>query len=95
MIALVSGLQLEVGRFPALLRGVGVLAMPDVELYTMQDDEAVCDLPPGIGVLMLLACGKSGGVIIDRGCIVDRMEVTYCVISATCKLISADDGVEF
>jgi hypothetical protein len=47
------------------------------------------------GVLRLLVPGVAVGVIIDRGCVADGVEVTRCMISATRELFSEDEGVEF
>jgi hypothetical protein len=51
MIARASGLGIGAGRISRPLRGVGVLAMPDVGLDTMQCVESVCVIPLGSGVL--------------------------------------------
>ena len=91
MIALASGFGMGVCRFSKLLRGVGVLAMPDAGLDTTRRVE----VPQGAGVLRLLVPGVPVGVIIDHRCVADRVEVTHCVISATRELFSEDEGVEF
>jgi len=95
MIARASGFGMGVGRFSRPLRGVGVLAMPDAGLDTTRHVESVCVIPLGAGVLRLLVPGVAVGVIIDRRCVADRVEVTRSVISATRELFSEDEGVEF
>jgi hypothetical protein len=52
-------------------------------------------VPLGAVVLRLLVPGVAVGVIIDSRCVVDVVEVTHCVISATRELFSEDEGVEF
>ena len=47
MIAWASGLGMGVGRLSRPLRGVGVIAMPNVGLDTIRPIE----VPPGAGVL--------------------------------------------
>jgi hypothetical protein len=47
------------------------------------------------GVLRLLGPEVAVGVNIDRRCVVDGVEVTHCVISATRELFSKDKGVQF
>jgi len=76
MIPRVSGFGVGVGRLSRPLRGVGVLPMPDVGLDSMQRVESVCMVPLGAGVLRLLVPGKAVGVIIDRRCVADGVEVT-------------------
>jgi hypothetical protein len=76
MIARASGFGMGVGRFSRLLRGVGVQAMPDAGLDTTRRVESVCVMPLGAGVLRLLVPGVAVGVIIDRCCVADRVEVT-------------------
>jgi len=95
MIARASGFGMGVGRISRQLRGVGVLAMPDAGLNTMRRVEPVCVIPLGAGVLRLLVPGMAVGVIIDRHCVADGVEVTRSVISATQELFSEDEGVEF
>jgi hypothetical protein len=70
-----------------------VLAMPDVGLDIMRCVESVCMVPLGADVLRLLVLGAAVGVIIDRRCEVDGVEVTRGVISATRELFSQDEGV--
>ena len=72
MIARASGFGMGVGRFSRPLRGVGVLAMPDAGLDTTRRVE----VPSGAGVLQLLVPGVAVGVIIDRRCVADGVEVT-------------------
>jgi len=61
-----------VGRFSRPLRGVGVISMPNVGLDTTRHVE----VPLGAGVLRLLVTGMAVGVIIDRHCVADGVEVT-------------------
>ena len=95
MIARASGFGMGVGRFSRPLRGVGVQAMPDASLHTKQCIESAYEVPPSAGVLQLLVSGVVVRVFIDRSCVVDRVEVTHSVISATPALFSEDEGVEF
>jgi hypothetical protein len=53
MIARASGLGMGVGRFSWPVRGMGVLAMPDVGLDTTRHVESVWVIPLGAGVLLL------------------------------------------
>jgi len=77
MIARASGFGMGVGKLSRPLRGVGVLlAMPDAELDTTRRVESVCMVPLGAGVLRLLVPGVAVGVIIDRRCVADGVEVT-------------------
>jgi hypothetical protein len=69
--------------------------MPDAGLDTTRRIESVCVIPLRAGVLRLLAPGMAVGVIIDRRCVADGVEVTCSVISATRELFSQDQGVEF
>jgi len=71
-----SGYGMGVGRFSRLLRGVGVRAMPDAGLDTTRCVESVCVVPQGAGVLRPLVPSIAGGVIIDRHCVADGVEVT-------------------
>jgi len=89
MIVRTSGLAMGVGRFSRPLRGVGVVAMPDMGLDTTRRVGSVCEVPLGASVLRLLVPGVAGGVIIDRRCVADG------VISATRELFSEDERVEF
>jgi hypothetical protein len=75
MIARASGFGMGVGRFSRPLRGVGVLAMPDAGLDTTRRVESVFVIPLGAGVLRLLVPGVVVGVIIDRRCVADGVEV--------------------
>jgi hypothetical protein len=50
MITQASGLWMGVARFSILLRGVGVLAMPDAGLDTTQGVQSVRGVAPGAGV---------------------------------------------
>jgi len=95
IIARDSGFGMGVGSLSKPLRGVGVLAMPDAGLDTTWRIESVCVIPLGVHVLRLLVPGVAVGVIIDRRCVADRVEVTHWVISATRELFSEDAGVEF
>jgi hypothetical protein len=83
MIARASGFGMGVGRFSRPLRGVGVLAMMDAGLDTMRRVESVCMVPLGECVLRLLVPGVEVGLFIHSRCVVDGVEVTRCVISAT------------
>jgi hypothetical protein len=76
MIARASGFGMGVGRFSRPLKGMGVLAMPDAGLDTTRWVESVCMVPQGAGPLQLLVPGVAVGVIIDRRCVVDVVEVT-------------------
>jgi len=76
MITRASGFGMGVGRFSRPLRGVGVLAMPDAGLDTMRPVESVCVIPLGAAGLRLLVPGVAVGVIIDRRCVADGVEVT-------------------
>jgi hypothetical protein len=76
MIARASGFGMGVGRFSRLLRAVGVLAMPDAGLDMTLRIESDCVIPLGTGVLRLLVPGVVVGVIIDRRCVADGVEVT-------------------
>jgi hypothetical protein len=73
MIARASQFGMGVGWFPRLLRGVGVLAMPDVGLDTTRPIVSVCMVPLGAGVLRLFAPGVAVGVIIDSRCVANGM----------------------
>jgi len=72
-----------------------VLAMPHAGLDTTRCIESVCMVPLGAGVLRLLIPGVAVGVIINRRCVVDGVEATRWVISATRELFSEDEGLEF
>jgi hypothetical protein len=72
MIVRASGLGMGVGRISRLLRGVGVIAMPNAGLDTMRRIE----VPPGARVLRLLVTGIAVGVFIDRCCVADGVELT-------------------
>jgi hypothetical protein len=71
MIAQASALGVGVGRFSRQLRGVGVIAMPNAGLDTMRRVE----VPPGASVLRLLLTSVVAGVVIDRRCVADGVEV--------------------
>jgi hypothetical protein len=71
MIVRTSGSGMGVRKFSKPRRGVGVITMPDTGLDTTQRVE----VPPGAGVLRLLVLGLAVGVIIDRRCVVDGVEV--------------------
>ena len=75
MIMWASALGMGVGRFSRPLRGVGVLAMPDAGLDTTRRVESVCMVPLGAGVLRLLVRSVAVGVIIDRCCVADWVDV--------------------
>jgi hypothetical protein len=95
MIARCSGFGMGIGGYSRPLRRVGVLAIPDAGLNTMQCIKSVCVIVLGAGVLRLLVPGMSVGVIIDYRCVADGVEVTHSRISATRELFSTDEGVEF
>jgi len=57
--------------------------MPDAGLDTMQCVESVCTVPLGAAVFRLLVSGVVVGVIIDRRCVADGVEVMRSVIFAT------------
>jgi hypothetical protein len=71
-----------------------VLAMPDAGLDTTQRVESGCMVPMGARVLRLHPPCVAVGVIIDRRCVTDGVEVTGSVISATWELFGEDEGVE-
>jgi len=73
MIARAFRLGMGVGRFSRLLRGVGMIAMPDLGLDTTRPDE----LPLGAGVLLLHVPSVAVGVFIDRRCVADGVEVMH------------------
>jgi hypothetical protein len=68
---------MEIGRFSGLLRGVGVLTMPDAGLDTTRRVESVCMVSLGAGVLRLLVPGMAVGVTIDHHCIADAVKVKH------------------
>jgi hypothetical protein len=90
-----SGVGMAVGKYSRLQRGVGVLAMPDARLDTTRGVESVGEISPGAGVLRLIVPGMVVGVIIERRCVPDGVEVTRSVISATPEFSSKTEGVEF
>jgi hypothetical protein len=76
MIARASAFAMGVGRFSRPLRGIGVLAVPDAGLHTTRRVESVCVIPLRAGVLRLLVPGVVVGVIINRRCVAEGVEVT-------------------
>jgi hypothetical protein len=72
MVAQASALEMEACRFSRPLRGVSVIAILEVGLYTMQHVE----VPPGAGELHLLVPDMVAGVYIHCRCLPDRVEVT-------------------
>jgi hypothetical protein len=76
MIPWASGFGMGVGRFSRLLRGVGVVGMPDDGMDTTRRVESVCLVPLGAGVLRLLVPGMAVGIISNRRCVEDGVEVT-------------------
>ena len=64
-----------VSSFSRPLKRVGVLAMPDAGLDTMQCVESVCKVHPGAGVLRLVVTDMAVGVFIDRRSEADGVEV--------------------
>ena len=95
MITWASELGMAVWRFSRPLRWVGVIPMADGGLDIMWRVESVCEVHLGAGVLQLRVPAMVVGVIIDRHCVADAVEVTCWVISATRELFSEDEGVEF
>ena len=75
MIARASGLGMGVGRLSRPLRGVGVLAMPDAGLVTIQPVGSAYDVTRSAGVLRLLVPGVAVGIFIDSRCLADGVEV--------------------
>jgi hypothetical protein len=75
-----------VGRISRLLRGVGVIAMPNTGLDTTRR----VDVPPGAGVLQLLAIGMKVRVFMDCRCVADGMDLMRVVIPAIRELFSDD-----
>jgi len=71
MIARESGLGMWVGRLSRPLRGMGVLAMPDVGLVSTRHIDSVCEVYPGAGVPGMLV-----GVCIEHCRVGDGVEVT-------------------
>jgi len=65
-----------VGRFSRPLRGVGVIAIPDVGLDTTRRVESIYTVPPGAGLLRLLVPGMAVVVCIDHRSVADVVEVT-------------------
>jgi hypothetical protein len=76
MIQQASGSGLGVGRCSRLLRGVGVLAMPDAGLHTTRRVESISKVPQGAGVLPLHITGMAVGVFIDHHSGADGVEAT-------------------
>jgi len=95
MIAQTTESEMGVDRVSRPRRDVEVLAMPDTGLDTTWRIESVCNILLGASVLQLLLPGMAVGVLIDRHCVADRMEVPHWLISATHEVISNDEGVEF
>jgi hypothetical protein len=89
MIVWALGFGIGVCRFSRPLRRMDVLAMPSAGLNTMGHFKFVCEGPPGAEWL-----GVAVGVLIEGRCIVDRVDGTCWVISATWALFSQHDGVE-
>jgi len=79
-----------VGRFSRPLREVGVIAIPDAELDTMQQVAVLS----GAGVLQRPVPRRVVGVFIARRSVADGVEVTCWVMSATQKLFS-EEGWSF
>jgi hypothetical protein len=76
MITRASGFGMRVSRFSRPLRGVEGLAIPDAGLNTTSRGESVCMVLLGAGVIRLLVPGVAIGVIMDRRCLEDGVEVT-------------------
>jgi hypothetical protein len=64
-------------------------------LKQMRRLESVFVVPLGASVLWLLVPGMVVGLIIDRGCVADEVEVTRSVLSATQVMFREEMGVEF
>jgi hypothetical protein len=77
MIARASGFRMGVGRFSRPLRAVGVLGMPDAGLDTTRRVESVGEIPLSAGMLRRPVPGLAVGVLIDRRCVADWVEVTW------------------
>jgi hypothetical protein len=61
-----------VGRISRALRGVGVIAIPNVG----RDTKRRIEVAPGAGVLQILVTSMAVGVFIDRRCVADGVVVT-------------------
>ena len=66
-----------VGRLSRLLRGMGVLGIPDGKLNTMQHIESVCEVVLDAAVLQLLVHSMAVGAFIDCRCVADRVKVSH------------------
>jgi len=66
--------------------------MPDVRLDTTRWVESVCEVAPGAVVQRLLVPGMAVGVIIDRRCVADGVEVMRSVISETPECVQRRCG---
>jgi len=69
--------------------------MPDAGLDTTRRVESVWMILLGAGVLQLLVPSVAVGVINDRRCVADGVEVTGWVKLQMWELFSKDEGVEF
>jgi len=88
-------LEMGVGWFSRLLRGVGVVAIPDVGVNTMQRIESVCNVSPAAGMLWLLLPVVAVGVLIAHCCAVDRMDAMHWVKAGMRYLFCEYEVVEF
>jgi hypothetical protein len=70
-----SGLGMGISWYSRPLRGVEVLAMPDMGLDATRWVESVCEVPPRAGVLRRLIPGVEVAVVIDLHCVADRVAV--------------------
>lgn len=74
MIGWASALVIGVGRLSRVLRGVGMILLPDAELDTMRQFHFASAVAPGAGVLQLSVPGVAAGVLFDRCCVAAGME---------------------
>jgi len=73
MITWGCGFANGVRRFSRLLRGLGVIAMPDSGL----DPTRRTEVPLGAGVVQLLVPSVVVGVFIDHHCVADGVGFTH------------------
>jgi len=83
MVVPASWLAMGVGRLSRQLRGVGVLAMQDVELDATWRIEFVCEVNPGVVLLWQIVPRVAVKVFIASCWVADKVEVKHCDISAT------------
>ena len=53
-----------------------MLAVPDARLDTTGRVDSGCEILPGAGVIRLLVPGVADGVLFERRCVADGVEVT-------------------